>query len=565
MGRLGSADVITLVLVNMANKGLVIQKLRSTTDQFIQKATAIHNGRYDYSKVCYTTKKIPVIIICPIHGEFKQTPQSHLNGRSCKKCNDFNRRLTTSEFIRRSIEIHKDIYDYSKVVYISCYNPVILICPIHGEFRQRASKHLEGYGCLKCARSLLRSAQDDFILEASARNNNIYDYSQTVYVDQKTDIKVICSIHGCFCIKPKIHLQGHGCQKCGYDKLLVGSDEFIKRAIAIHGSRFDYTKVNYTGILKEVDIICQIHGVFRQTPQSHLNGAGCQLCSVSSGHQAIYNYIKSLYFNDIILNDRGALDGLELDIYLSDLRIGIEYHGLYWHSYDSKETLDERNKHHHKFLKSLKHNIKLFQFFEHEWLCKSSIVKSILLNKLQLSKKIGARKCELKEISNNVALEFYNRNHLQGGRHSSVNYGLFNKGKLISAMSFNPHPKYKWEIMRYACETGITVVGGPSRLFKCFLRCYSPASVLSFADLRYSTGQVYSKLGFILDSYTKPNYFYCRANKIWSRQFFQKHKLPSKLINFDSTLTESANMFNNGYRRVWDAGHAKMVWKSSSI
>lgn len=126
-----------------------------TTETFIKKAKEIHGNKYDYSKVVYTGCRNKVCIICPEHGEFWQVPYYHLAGNGCKKCFDEKRRgkgrlLTTEDFIRRSKVIHGEKYDYSKVDYIDCRHEVTIICPEHGEFKQKPYKHLNGHGCPFC-------------------------------------------------------------------------------------------------------------------------------------------------------------------------------------------------------------------------------------------------------------------------------------------------------------------------------------------------------------------------------------------------------------------------------
>lgn len=134
-------------------------KQRKSQEQFIKEATIKHNGYYDYSLVEYKGQNVPVIIICPKHGPFEQTPHSHLRGTGCPKCG-FERmaeshRHDTEQFIEKALEKQGDYYDYSKVNYIGSNTPVCIICPEHGEFWQTPSNHLHGYGCPVCAESQL--------------------------------------------------------------------------------------------------------------------------------------------------------------------------------------------------------------------------------------------------------------------------------------------------------------------------------------------------------------------------------------------------------------------------
>lgn len=134
---------------------------RKTKAKFIEEAKQLHGDKYDYSLVEYKNNRTPVKIICPIHGVFEQKPLKHLLKQGCPKCGDEYiadlKRMPLEEFIRRAKEKHGDKYDYSKVEYKNCETPVIITCPIHGNFPQRPCDHLNGNGCPKCNSSHLEN------------------------------------------------------------------------------------------------------------------------------------------------------------------------------------------------------------------------------------------------------------------------------------------------------------------------------------------------------------------------------------------------------------------------
>lgn len=285
----------------------------------------------------------------------------------------------------------------------------------------------------------------------------------------------------------------------------------------------------------------------------------------------VYNHIKSLVITECIIERNYRLDSnLELDLYLPEKDLAIEVHGLYWHSSNNvTEDLFKKKRHQDKFIECNDNNIRLFQILETEWRdpIKRDIWKSILQYYIEKDRirNIYGRKCVVQEIKPQQAEVFFNSNHLQGHLRSSVYIGLFFEGDLVSAMSFTPsrfNKKYEWEMGRYATKKYTSVVGGASKLFKHFTRVYSPKSVVSYADTRYSVGNLYDKLGFLLIHLSNPNYFYFRNMKegLKSRVSFQKHKLINKLGKYDPLLTEVQNMFNNGYRRFWDSGNLVYVW-----
>lgn len=158
--------------------GLAIaSKKRLTKNEFIEKANFVHGKNlYDYSKVEYKDSHIPVCIVCRVHGSFYQAPNSHLSGYGCRKCAVDKTRLSTEEFINRSMAVHgKDKYDYSKVVYHSGAEKVCIICHKHGYFYQLASEHLKGHGCCKCSSSFGEKA----IIEWLTKNNIVYKRQHT--------------------------------------------------------------------------------------------------------------------------------------------------------------------------------------------------------------------------------------------------------------------------------------------------------------------------------------------------------------------------------------------------
>ena len=191
---------------------------RLTTEQFIEKARKIHGNKYDYSKVKYINNITRVIIICPKHGEFLQTPNDHLDGCGCSKCGGV-KKSNTNDFIAQSKKIHGDKYDYSKVEYINNKTPVCIICPTHGEFWQKPNDHLGGHGCSKCS-GTKKLTTEEFIKKAKEIHGDKYDYSKVEYKDNKTKVCIICPKHGEFWIRPNSHLsQKQECKHCKKSKM----------------------------------------------------------------------------------------------------------------------------------------------------------------------------------------------------------------------------------------------------------------------------------------------------------------------------------------------------------
>ena len=264
-------------------------KVKKTKEQFINEAKSIHGEKYDYSKVEYVNNSTKVRIICPIHGEFYQTPKSHLHGNGCPRCGIIKRSnsksYTTKSFIKKAIEVHGNKYDYSKVIYIDTNTKVSIICPKHGEFWQTPNVHLQGHGCPKCGKdsssTLSRKNVDEFINEARKIHGDKYDYSKVEYINNKSKVCIICPKHGEFWMTPNSHISSkQGCPKCAKRNYVYTTDEWVKLAKNVHGNKYDYSKVEYIDSNTKVCIICPIHGEFWQLPTNHIKlRQGCPTCS----------------------------------------------------------------------------------------------------------------------------------------------------------------------------------------------------------------------------------------------------------------------------------------------
>ncbi len=195
-----------------------------TTATFIQQAKNIHDNKYNYDNVQYSTAHSDVVITCPHHGNFKQKPYSHLKGHGCLDCSGLNL-SNTQTFILKAQKIHGMMYDYSSVDYLDSGTKVQIICPIHGVFIQTPNNHLSGNGCDDCgyiiSSNANRSTTEEFIRKAIIEHGDVYDYSLVEYIATHTKVDIICKKHGKFSQKPNTHLSGHGCNRCnnigGYD------------------------------------------------------------------------------------------------------------------------------------------------------------------------------------------------------------------------------------------------------------------------------------------------------------------------------------------------------------
>lgn len=256
---------------------------------FIQKAQEIHKNedgtpKYDYSKVEYKNNYTKVCIICPKHGEFYIRPKEHLKGNGCRKCYIERHKKTTEQFIIDAIKVHKNKYDYSKVEYKGAMEKVLIICKKCGnKFWQNPNVHLMGSGCPKCSHPSKPYSQTEIENMLSAANkdkngNKLYEILPFDYKRKRQKIDFICPIHGKFTMSISSFLKGCKCPKCAHRSYAYSKEEFIEKAKAKHGDKYDYSKVEYKNNHTKICIICPIHGEFWQTPSAHLNTCGCYKC-----------------------------------------------------------------------------------------------------------------------------------------------------------------------------------------------------------------------------------------------------------------------------------------------
>ncbi len=259
---------------------------------FIRKAKEKHGEKYTYDKVSYINYETKVKITCSLHGDFDQTPNNHIHGQGCIECAG-KKKLDNKTFIQRAKEKHGEKYTYNKVNYINYDTIVKITCPYHGDFEQTPHNHLNGRGCLDCS-GTKKKTTPEFIQQAKEKHGEKYIYDKLEYINNATEVKIICLVHGEFYQAPTSHLHGHGCDKCGGGYKL-STEEFIEKSKKIHGNKYDYRNTEYVDAKKEVKIICSIHGEFYQRPDHHyLSGSGCYKCKMSKGEREVENVLKKI-------------------------------------------------------------------------------------------------------------------------------------------------------------------------------------------------------------------------------------------------------------------------------
>lgn len=494
-----------------------LERLRKEGQEiFFNRMVLMYGKDLDLTLTEYVNSQTKVKVRCTIHDiVFEGKPNNLGMGKTgCPICKTAKKKaanpntLTQEEFVAKCREVHGNKYDYSKAVYESAHRKVTIICPEHGEFKQVARSHHKGMGCRPCSRKTMSARQ------------------------------------------------------------LSNTQEFIEIATEVHGDKYSYELVEYEGNMKPVIVVCPTHGEFNQTPKDHKRGSGCPKCGFagpSKPETELAGYVKTLV-PEVSTSNRQAIAPNELDIYIPEKQLAIEYNGMYYHS----EKFIESNYHLDKLKKCNGAGIDLIQVFEDEWedLGKREIIKSMISSRLGVNPtRIYARNTELSLITAKEARAFLDDNHIQGFAATGTYYALKTKdGELVSVVAFAPprravtkaKAEYDLELVRYAPKKFTTIVGGFSKL----LSPVKGKRIVTYCDRRLFNGNGYKAVGFKVVRENPPEYYYLHRktrNKRHSRLMFQRKHLPNRLEHFDPAKTEHQNMLDNGYRRIYGCGTITLV------
>lgn len=370
-----------------------------------------------------------------------------------------------------------------------------------------------------------------------------------VYYNKWQGKRTICYYtckHG-YTFEGNIYTKKCNCEKCTYERNFNKWSDRLKKE--------NYKLLNIKD--NKIYFICNNNHTSEMFCSNWMNGQKCGKCfkemSESKYEIEMREFLKDNCI-DFITNDRTIISPKELDIYIPEHKIAIEFNGIYWHT---EKYGKDRKYHLNKTIECENKNIQLIHIFEDEWTEKKEIVKSIILSKLgKLPNRLYARKCEIKLLDSKICNNFLNDNHLQGSCNSSIKLGLFYNNELVSCMTFGKRKitgKSTFELLRFCNKLNYFIIGGASKLFKYFLNNYNTNCITTYADRRYSNSNFYEQLGFEFSHNSNPSYWYFKEKRE-HRSKYMKHKLSKLLDDFDPNKTEYQNMLVNGYTKIWDCG-----------
>lgn len=505
----------------------------------------------------------------PLSQRLWHVKNNNYNIQRCKICDNptkYNRNYKNTCSRKCDVEYKRseEIQDKSKTTSLKRYGVEYYM--LSNDFSKKSKETLlQKYGVEYPSQS--KEIQDKS-QKTCLERYGVKDYSQTEEYKQK--FKTTC-------------LKKYGINYI--PSYISRSPEAIKKHFASYSEYINSTKFkekvknNFLLILQRYDI--DINYEYLNYYKNHLHKVLCKKCnkefyidgkSILSQRLKLYkdicphhlnisnrnysveekellNYIESIYKGKILKNNRSLIFPYELDIYLPELKIAIEYNGLYWHSSDQKPN------NYHKMKSDLckEKGVHLIHIFENDWKINKSIVKSILSNFINNSNnaRIFARKCNIQRIDNfSYVSEFLIDNHLLGKVQTySYCYGLFHNNELVSLMTFKLLSKStnQYELSRYSVKKNHIIIGGAEKLFKYFLDNVNYSSIITYNDNSVFKGGIYSRLGFQYIRTNSPNYkFFDKHNyNVISKQSIRKYKLGYKK-EIEKQL---------GYVRIYNAGN----------
>ena len=496
----------------------------------------------------------------------------------------------TNEQIRGRLSLAQPLLDFSNTQYSGSTSKIKFICQIHGEGCGYFQTILQ-VGCVKCnadRRKTATGGKDSkyagiaaYIDKKSkvtkeewekwAKSNLTLDFSKAEYLNTTTKVNLRCITHDIWFLgNPKTLVKNKtpNCPICVKEKITarraVGRTDDEKLAIMnrLHNSEYQYALPLPRLTHEHMSIFCKKHGEFRQSFHNHVDlGTHCPVCAktASKGELEVREFVKSIC-SDVVTKDRKQIYPKEIDIFIEQRKLGIEYHGLYRHAGDNLA-------HRKKYELCQEKGIRLIQIFEDEWKNKREIVEDLIRSALGARAKTQARETTFCEVSNLEASGFLAKYHINGYASASHKFGLRDKNAALCAVLTLGKPRFdtsaELEIIRYA--TAMNLVGGFEKIFKNAIKSVQAKSVVTYADLRLGTGNTYQRAGFAVLGTTEPDYWWWKArSERLPRYKTQKHRLETD-ARFSSFYakerTEKEICELAGYAKVVGVGHKKFMWK----
>lgn len=489
-----------------------------------------------------------------------------VQGVSCRECYD-KKRVSTIRLLRDSSlfqELVCPVEERALHVHVRSSESFSWVCAKGHIFDATVKNRDMGRGCPFCAGTRVLPGVNTFSATFPDSISLLADplQGETVTAWSSRKLQWVCPLRHSFSkevqhVSSVLRRGGEVCPVCAHRVLMKGVNDLRSRYPALMDEWGDGR--NPSDILgSSVPVLwkCSAGHSWQSTANDRSRrNSGCPQCSASGGEKELRSFLVSILpDNSIVFNDRSVISPFELDVFVPEKKIAVEFNGVFWHSEDAGK---DKNYHRNKWQLCADRGIQLITIWEDDWRDKNSVVKSMLARKLGVSseKRIPARACELTMVDSVVARDFMESHHVQGFAPGSKYYALVFNGNIVAVLIALLSQK-RLLITRYA-SAGI-VQGGFGKLLKYCVKENPGTPIVTFADLEVSDGKLYERLGFELKEVLSPEYKYVFRGKRYHKFGFRKKRFKNDPnLVFDSSLTERELATLNGISRVWDCGKLK--------
>lgn len=481
------------------------------------RITSKFGSMFTYDIATFHGVDKPMTFTCATHSDFTTTPYLLLKSNyGCPKCGNANKSkqknaTARTSFVSKAHNVHGNAYTYPAIddEYRTQHSIITVVCPKHGDFRQKAVTHLQGCGCPACAARKQQSANADNI---------------------------------------------------------VTWDAFIARAEARFGSAFQYRCEHWNGIKSRIEMYCDTHGWQHVIAEQHLQSMGCPVCNRRGGTTKTVAYLQQFIeahgFAVVLEHSPEWLGRKSLDLFVPEAKLAIEFNGAWCH-HSSPNSVSStakfarnRNAHHEKWKLCRDNGMTLLQIWDFKWDDRKHVYMSKILHYLGLDERVFARKCKLVEVTKTDVKHRYAEWSLEGGMqlpNAAQHYALEYNGQQVMWMTVGTKVRewgHQTELLRMVTLPGVTVVGGVSKMMSL-----CPKGTVMFTT---------NDSGSVLKDGTQSSLRYWWYNPQTRDVVTRAAASPAKRerlcgCKHGDGESEKAFMERHGWVQVWDSGLTKFV------
>lgn len=475
------------------------------------------------------------LLVRCLDGHEKWTTKSYLaRGHGCRQCSS-GRKKTLAEI---KMIAAQEGYEILSEVYTNVDTPDLTIrCPNGHEYNLQWNRFQQGKRCVRCRVTLWDLSNLDKYLDEIG-----YKRLSAIEIwDVQLTVRICCDRGHEYETRIQNVIGKSRCPHCAFNRKTF---EEVEGFLESHG--YKLLSESYRGTQKPIEVECPKGHSFSTRFGNFQYSTYCPGCNISLGEKQLAEFLKSRNVR-FETSRRGLIGRHELDIYLPDFKLALEYCGLWWHSHDFVDS----GYHLRKLQKCLDRGISLITIFEDEWIHNRKKVESVLLARLGLNEVVYARDTRVSQVRWSETSAFLAEFHLLGPVPGKLYTGLYLGDCLVMVMVFSHHHRNTKDtvLSRMCTRSGMTVSGGASKLLT-FARSILRGNIVTFADRRWSEGSVYLKMGFKKEAVLRPDYSYADPD---ARVRYSKQSMRKTESERDKKLTERQLRLPR-YKQIYDCG-----------